>query len=245
MNKKFLSILTIVTIFTITAVISAMTISKPRAATAKSTETVSNFNENSVVTNIPTPTNTLASNVEYPIIQDVSGIKMEVTGTSIETIEGSEGKYFTADVCYNFPSQKTEYEFILGGQTQNSITLTNANETIQIYSWKIISGYNEDVNGNFQGNCARLYFPISSSTNLDNLTLTISRMSTPVADLPDCDKAQKKLDDSKQEIKVICYEGGGFGVSEKPNNMNEQEARAIALDSFIDIVEGQWIFKLK
>jgi hypothetical protein len=242
MNKKFLSILAIVIIFAITAVISAMTISKPRAATAKSTEAVSNFNENA---DISTPINIPASNVEYPIIQDVSGVKMEVTGTSIETIEGSEGKYFSADVCYNFPSQKTDYEFILGSQTQNSITLTTANETIQIYSWKIISGYNEDVNGNFQGNCARLYFPVSSSTNLDNLTLTISRMSTPVADLPDCNKAQKKLDDAKQEIKVICYEGGGFGVSKKPDNMSEQEARVIALDAFIDIVEGTWVFKLK
>jgi hypothetical protein len=66
-----------------------------------------------------------------------------------------------------------------------------------------------------------------------------------MADLPDCAKAQKKLDDAKQQIKVTCYEGGGFGVSEKPDNMSEQEARAIALDAFIEIVEGQWIFKLK
>ena len=171
---------------------------------------------------------------------------MKVTGTAIEAIEASEGKYFTADVCYDLPSQKTDYEFTLGGQTQNSIALTNPNETILIYSWKIIGGYDKDVNGNFQGNCARLYFPITSSTNLDNLTFTISRMSTPVADLPDCDKAQKKLDDAKQKIKLECYKsGGGYRVSEKPDDMSDEEARAIALDAFIDIVEGPWIFKLK
>jgi hypothetical protein len=248
MNKKFLPIGIVTVVIAFTAVVSASLFLQfqPNAVTAKSIEPTSNFNQNSAVSNIPVPTNTFSANVEYPLIQEVNGIKMEVTGTTIGTLEGNEGKYFMADVCYDLPSLKTDYVFTLGGQTKNSITLTTANETIQIYTWKITSFYNEDANGNAQGNCARLYFPISSSANLDNLTLTISRMSTPVADLPDCDKAQKKLDDAQRKIKVECYKsGGGYRVSEKPDDMSDEEARTIALDAFIDIVEGPWIFKLK
>lgn len=247
MNKKTLSIFVITVTFVIIASTGTMIVLhfQPDTVTAKSVEPVSSFNENSAVSNAPVPTKSLSANVEYPLVQKVNGIKMEVTGTAVEAIEASDGKYFTADVCYDLPSQKTDYEFTLGGQTQSSIALTNTNETIQIYAWKIISGYDKDVNGNFQGNCARLYFPITSSTNLDNLTLTISRMSTPVADLPDCDKAQKKLDDAQQKIKVKCNKSGGYSVSEKPDDKSDEEARAIALDAFIDIVEGPWIFKLK
>lgn len=247
MNKKSLSIFVITATFVIVASIGTMMVLyfQPDTVTAKSVEPISSFNENLALSNAPVPTNTISANVEYPLVQEVNGIKMEVTGTAIEAIEASEGKYFTADVCYDLPSQKTDYEFTLGGQTQSSIVLTSANETIKIYAWKIIGGYDKDVNGNFQGNCARLYFPIASSTNLDNLTLTISRMSTPVADLPDCDKAQKKLDDEKKKIKVKCNNGGGFQVSEKPDDMSEQDAREAALEAFIDIVDGPWIFKLK
>ncbi len=247
MNKKFLSIFVITVTFVIIVSIGTMIVLRfqPDTVTARSVEPVPSLIENSAGSNAPAPINILTDNVEYRLVQEVNGIKMEVTGTAIEAIEGSEGKYFTADVCYDLPGQKTDYEYTLGGQTQSSIALTNTNETIQIYAWKIISGYDEDVNENFQGNCARLYFPITSSTNLDNLTLTISRMSTPVADLPDCDKAQKKLDDAQQKIKVKCDKGGGYKVSEKPDDMSDEEARAITLEAFIDIVEGPWVFKLK
>jgi hypothetical protein len=247
MNKKFLSIGIVTVVIAFTAVVSASLFLQfqPNSVTAKSIEPTSSFNQNSAVSNIPVPTNTLSANVEYPLIQEVNGIKMEVTGTTIGALEGNEGNYFMADVCYDLPSLKTDYVFTLGGQTPSSITLTTANETIQIYSWGITSFYNEDANGNAQGNCARLYFPISSSTNLDNLTLTISRMSTPVADSPDCGKAQKKLDDAQQKIKVKCYKNGGYSVYEKPADKSDEEANSIALNAFIDIVEGPWIFKLK
>lgn len=235
MNKKLLSALGFVVTFAVIAGLSAMAVLyfQPRAVTAKSVSPNSNFTENFV----PTTTNSFTAT--YPLVQKVNEIKMEVTGTAIED------EYFTADVCYDFPSKKTDYVFTLGGQTQKSIALTTTDETILIYSWKIISGYDQDKDGNFQGNCARLYFPITPVTNLDNLTLTISRMSTPVSDIPDCDKAQKKLDDEKKKIKVKCNNGGGFEVSEKPDDMSEQDAREIALEAFIDIVDGPWIFKLK
>lgn len=235
MNKKLLYTLRFATTFAVIAGLIAMVVLyfQPRVATAKSVSPSSNFNENLV----QTTTNTFTA--AYPLVQEVNGIKIEVTGTAIED------EYFTADVCYDFPSKKTDYAFTLGGQTQKSMMLTTADETILIYSWKIISGYNQDKDGNFQGNCARLYFPISPVTNLDNLTLTISRMSTPLSDIPDCDKAQKKLDDEKKKIKVKCNNGGGFQVSEKPDDLSEEEAREVALEAFIDIVDGPWVFKLK
>ncbi len=243
MNKKLSSIYALAAIFVIAVVgMVAMVVLyfQPKTVIAKSVEPVSNYAESSTVVNIPSPANSNVAEVKYPLSQEVNGIKMEVTGTTME------GEYFTADVCYDLPAPKTGYEFTLGGQTQKSIALTNAkNETIMIYSWKIIGGFNQDASGNFQGNCARLYFPVLSDTNLDDLTLTILRMSTPVADFPDCEKAQKKLDDAKRNIKVECYENGGFGVSEKPDDISAQEAREVALEAFIEIVEGSWVFKLK
>ncbi|MCC7119149.1 MAG: hypothetical protein IT310_11530 [Anaerolineales bacterium] len=244
MKKNFQSIFVSAVILALITSIGTITIlrSRPSTVAAQSIELASSSNENSTVRDIPAPANIPVDAVKYPLTQKVNEIKMEVTGTGIET---TDGEYFTADVCYDFPEQKTDYEFTLGGQTQSSIALTTANETILIYSWKIMSGYDKDANGNFQGNCARLYFPISPSTSLDDLTLTISRISTPLADFPDCDKAQKKLDDAKKEIKVKCDKSGGFVVSEKPDAMSKQEARETALEAFIDIVDGPWIFKLK
>ncbi len=241
MNKKFPSIFAFAAVTVIAGMVAMVILYfQPKTVIAKSVEPVSTYTESSAAGNVSSPINSNAAEIKYPLSQEVNGIKIEVTDVAME------GEYFTTDVCYDLPAPKTGYEFTLGGQTPKSISLTNAkNEITLIYSWKIIGGFNQDENGNFKGNCARLYFPVLPGSNLDDLTLTISRMSTPVADFPDCETAQKKLDDAKQKIKVECYENGGFGVSEKPDDLSAQDAREIALEAFIEIVEGPWIFKLK
>jgi len=63
----------------------------------------------------------------------------------------------------------------------------------------------------------------------------------------DCQKAQQKLDNANQNIKIKCTQGiglGGFVVTSKPAGMDDHTANSIASDAFLDIVEGPWTFEL-
>ena len=81
---------------------------------------------------------------------------MELLGTSIV------GKYFTADICYDFPTNDPEW--MLGGMSPEYIVLSNRQETIPVYSMGMIGDLKTDSNGNYTSRCDHLKFPILPST---------------------------------------------------------------------------------
>ncbi|MCC7119154.1 MAG: hypothetical protein IT310_11555 [Anaerolineales bacterium] len=241
-HKKSPSILVALASFTIIAAAIAATVIyfQPRTVSASSARSEQS-DPISASAKITTPTSLSALQTQYPVVQNVKGVKMEVIGTS------NEGAYFTVDVCYDLPDNKVD--FMLGGQYPDYITLSTANETIPVYEIAKIGDFYKDSNGNYIKRCDHLRFPISPDSKLENVTLTISRVATTPAEILDCAKGQKKLDEAKQGIKVKCSDGsdhiGGFQIIEKPKEMDDITADAIAADAFIDIVEGPWVFKLK
>jgi hypothetical protein len=241
-NKKSPSILVLLGYFTAIAVaiVAIVVYFQPRTVSASSAQPVAQSDPNPAIAKIIVRTNISVQQTQYPVIQNVKGVKVEVIGTS------NEGDYFTADICYDLPGNKVD--FMIGGQSPDYITLSTANETIPVYEIDKIGDFYKDSNGKYAKRCDHVRFPISPDSKLDNVTLTISRIATTPSEIPDCAKGNKKLDEAKQGIKVECGNGsnhiGGFQVIEKPKGMDDLTAASIAADAFIDVVEGPWVFEL-
>jgi hypothetical protein len=84
------------------------------------------------------------------------------------------------------------------------------------------------------------------------MTLTINEFYTSVPEAPDCEVAQKKLDEAGAGITFTCesiaYDSGGgsfsFDIAQKPDDMTEDDARMIVFDSFSSHVKGPWVFEI-
>ncbi len=136
---------------------------------------------------------------------------------------------------------------MIGGMSPEYVTFFDGQETIPVYSMGIIGDIKTDANGNYIGRCDRLKFHILPSADLKNIRIVVSRIATTPSEVMDCEKAQKRLDDAKQGIKIKCTQGeglDGFVVTSKPQGMDHRVANAIASDAFINIREGPWIFNL-
>lgn len=241
-KKNSPSVLVALVSFTaiVVAIVAIVVYFQPRTVSASSAQPVAQSDPNPAIAKITVRTNISALQTQYPVVQNVKGIKVEVIGTS------NEGDYFTVDVCYDLPNNKVD--FMIGGQYPDYITLSTANETIPVYEIAKIGDFYKDSNGKYIKRCDHVRFPISPDSKLENVTLTISRIATTPAEILDCAKGQKKLDEAKQGIKVKCSDGsdhiGGFQIIEKPKEMDNITADSIAADAFIDVVEGPWVFEL-
>jgi hypothetical protein len=212
---------------------------QPMAVFASSHLPVPESEDLSVAQRIAVPTNTPLPGIVYPLVQNVNDVKMELRGTALM------GDYFTADICYDFPTNDPEW--MIGGMSPEFITLSNGLETISVYSMGMIGDIKTDSNGNYTGRCDHLKFPVSPSTNVHNMRISISRIATTPSEVMDCEAAQKRLDEANQRIKINCTQGaglGGFVVTSKPQGMDEHTANSIASDAFLDIVQGPWVFDL-
>jgi len=241
-NKKNPSILVALGSFTVitVAIVAIVVYFQPRTVSASSAQPVAQSDPTPAIAKITAPTNISTLQTQYPVVQNVKGVKVEVIGTS------NEGDYFTADICYDLPGNKVD--FMIGGQSPDYIILSTANETIPVYEIDKIGDFYKDSNGKYAKRCDHVRFPISPDSKLENVTLTISRIATTPAEIPDCAKAKKKLDEAKQGIKVECSDGsnhiGGFQIIEKSKEMDDITADSIAADAFIEVVEGPWVFEL-
>ena len=92
-----------------------------------------------------------------------------------------------------------------------------------------------------------------TNPDLGKMTLTINEFYTSVPEAPDCEAAQKRLDEAKTGIKIgacesIAYDSGGgsfnYDITQKPEGMSEDDARMIVFDSFSSHVKGPWVFEI-
>jgi len=228
----------LVVVFIIVVKVAAL-YSQPRTASASADSPVPQSQDLAIVQSTAAATDTPPSGGAYPLVQKVNGVKMELLGTAIVD------DYFTADVCYDFPT--FDPEWMIGGMSPEYVTLSNGQETIPVYSMGMIGDLKTDSNGNYTGRCDHLKFPVSPSTNIDNMRITVSRIATTPSETMDCEAAQKRLDDANQRIKIKCTQGAGlsgFVVTSKPQGMDAQTANDIASDAFLEVVQGPWIFDL-
>ncbi len=177
--------------------------------------------------------------LSYPLAHAVNGIKVEVLAAQ------REGDFFGADICFDFPTSNPEWT--LGGPGgPGNLMLSNGVEDIGVYSIHL-SELKTDSQGNYTGACNHVRFPISPDTRLENLQIILNRLTTNIPEVPDCAKAQAKLDKANSGITLRCTSGdrtSGFEIASKPANMDQKRANDLALDAFRDTVDGPWIFDI-
>ena len=87
-----------------------------------------------------------------------------------------------------------------------------------------------------------------ANPNPGKMTLTLNEFYTSVPEVPDCEAAQKKLDEAgdghylspakpDQDTSILT-------ITKKPEGMSEDDARMIVFDSFSSHVKGPWVFEI-
>lgn len=235
MNKKLRAVVGSVFILLIMIGATVLTIRYLRPRNVSAQESASQ----PVMPAAPVTLSEKQSGPSYPIAHAVNGIKVEVLAVQ------REGDFFGADICFDFPNSNPEWT--LGGPGgPDNLMLSNGVEDIGVYSIHM-DQLKTDNRGNYIGACDHVRFPISSDTKLENLRIILRRLTTNIPDVPDCGKAQAKLDKANSGIIVRCISGdgtGGFEIVSKPANMDQTRAYDLALDAFRDTVDGPWIFDI-
>jgi hypothetical protein len=104
-----------------------------------------------------------------------------------------------------------------------------------------------DTNDDGQ-NCTGISFLSNAFSSSEEVELSIGQVLTYYSkEVRDCDKAQKKLDESKTNLVIACSEWAGihstFEILEKPQNLSEEEARDRVNEEFLSVIQVDWRFK--
>jgi hypothetical protein len=177
----------------------------------------------------------------FPQTQSVDGLEVELLNARI--LDGQ----LTIDICHQMPTQE---DWIVGGRPED-VFVTIDGETTNLNGFGILY-YRTSYKGGNSHRCDALTFPVSNP-NPGKMTLTINEFYTSVPEAPDCEAAQKKLDEAKTGIKIgacesIAYDSGGgsfnYDITQKPEGMSEDDARMIVFDSFSSHAKGPWVFEI-
>lgn len=179
--------------------------------------------------------------IQYPLLMEKNGIKIEVLSTQIE------GGFLGVDICFDFPTNDPAWD--LGGP--ENIIVSNGLVEVGAYSIDLIGDLITDGEGHYIGRCDHVQFPIQPGFKVENLQLTIKKLVTDTPEVPDCATAQAKLDAEKSGIVIQCIHetgpGGGMGGFElvsMPESMERSDAYDLVLAAMQESVEGPWVFQL-
>ncbi len=236
--KKFLAFLVTACLTLALAVIVANT-SQPKNVRAASIAVQQNNPDTN--TTVPPAINNIQPQ-KYPISKEVKGVNI-----SLLSVELADNTLY-AVICFDFPSNNSLWE--LGDP--NTLKLSNGVTEIGVYSLDLLpdpatGNLKKDDKGNYIGRCDRVGFPIDPGFSLENLTISVSGLSTGVPDQIDCNKAQAKLDEKKSGIKINCLHGqgqGGYEITENSQGLETSEAHRMVLDAIKEKFEGTWIFEV-
>ncbi len=178
----------------------------------------------------------------FPQTQTVNGLEVELLNAQI--LDGQ----LSIDICHQMPTQE---DWIVGSNPEGTFVTIGA-EKINLSGFGILYYRTSDNTGKYTHRCDALTFDVANP-NPGKMTLTITEFYTSVPEAPDCEAAQKKLDEAGTGIKIgacesIAYDSGGgsfnFTIAEKPENMTEDDARMIIFDSFSSHANGPWVFEI-
>jgi len=177
----------------------------------------------------------------FPQSQSVDGLEVELLNARI--LDGQ----LTIDICHQMPTQE---DWIVGSNPEGTF-VTVGGEKINLSGFGILYYRTSDNTGKNTHRCDALNFPVSDP-NIGKMTLTINEFYTSVPEVPDCEAAQKKLDEAGMGIRFTCesvaYDtgGGSFGytVTQKPEGMSDDDAHKAVDYAFSSHVEGPWVFEI-
>lgn len=159
---------------------------------------------------------------------------IEVTLTDVTT----NSSYVSGTICYQLPASSNE-DWIIA-----DVHLTAGDIDIKDFK-SVLAGWKYSGSETKTHRCDILSIPIKADMDLSTFTISIGKITTVAPEQPDCDAAQKKLDDASTGIKIECkhdYLMFGYDIVSKPASMSEYEARQIAAEAFVESVAGPWKF---
>lgn len=172
----------------------------------------------------------------FPQTQMVNGLEVELLNARI--LDGQ----LTLDICHQMPTLE---DWIVGSDPDDTFVTIDGKKT-SLSGFGILyyrTGYKSGENTH---RCDALTFDVANP-DPGNMTLTLNEFYTSVPEVPDCEAAQKKLDEAGAGITFTCEAGPGyfgFDLVQKPEGMNEDDARMIVFDSFSSHVKGPWVFEI-
>ena len=186
--------------------------------------------------NSPTVTSAPQLPPPFPQVQTVNGLEVELLNARI--LDGQ----LTIDICHQMPTQE---DWIVGSHP-GDVFITAGGEKINLSGFGMLYYRTSSDTGKNTHRCDALNFPISDP-DISKMTLTINEFYTSVPEVPDCDVAQKKLDEAGAGIQFTCNSGPGyfgFDITQKPAGMSDNDAGMIVFDSFSSHVKGSWVFEI-
>jgi hypothetical protein len=183
----------------------------------------------------PAATDAPALPPPFPQTQTVNGLEVELLNALI--LDGQ----LTIDICHQMPTQE---DWIVGSDPNGTFVTINGEKT-SLNGFGILY-YREALKGGNTHRCDALTFD-APDPDPGKITLTIDEFYTSVPEVPDCEAAQKKLDDAGAGVKFTCEAGPGYfnyTITQKPETMSDDEARMIVFDSFSSHAKGPWGFEI-
>lgn len=95
--------------------------------------------------------------------------------------------------------------------------------------------------------CIYRLFQAAGWESSARISIIIQKIETSALEIPDCVKAQEKLNRKLIPIKINCWAGdhsSGYDIIEKPATMSMEKARELAYyEGLVDVIWGPWEFK--
>jgi hypothetical protein len=170
----------------------------------------------------------------FPRTQTINGLEVELLDARI--LDGQ----LTIDLCHQMPTQE---DWIVGSRPEDTFVMIDGRK-YNLSGFSIL--YYRTIKGVNTHRCDAITFPVSEP-NPGNLTLTIAEFYTSVPEVPDCEMAQKKMDEAGTGIQFTCNSGPGFfgyDITREPEGMSDADARMIVFDYFSSHAKGPWVFEV-
>jgi hypothetical protein len=184
----------------------------------------------------PAATDAPALPPPFPQTQTVNGLEVELLDARI--LDGQ----LTIDICHQMPTQE---DWIVGSAPEGTYVTIDGEKT-SLNGFGILYYRTSYKSGENSHRCDALTFDAPDPDPV-KMTLTINEFYTSVPEAPNCETAQKKLDEAETGVAFTCESGPGFfnyTITQKPESMSDDEARMIVFDSFSSHSKGPWVFEI-
>ena len=169
----------------------------------------------------------------YVTKQQVNGIEIEIVGKQVAN------NFLLVDMCFQLPSDN---DWLLSAHPED-IVLTVGNKTIAHSGWSEVDEKTNANGGKIR--CDQVKFGLSGKEDLSNFSISVNHLVTSMPEIPDCDKAQIKLDKKNAGIKIKCSKSDSsfsYEITQKPKNTSDAETRQSVDNAFRETVDGPWVF---
>lgn len=148
--------------------------------------------------------------------------------------------YLVANVCFNIPSDQ---DWVLAISPEEVVLSVN-DEKINISTFQLVEEQYSTL-GKKNGRCDELFFEVKDM-KITEFSISFYKLTIPMAEQPDCNETQEKLNNENLEISIQCYHEKnefGFDVISKPESLSDTDARQTVFDILNESVEIEWVLE--